>query len=571
MIFRLKLRYRLLLIVFLLLWGLLMPLGNWHHPLDVRLWGGGDWLIFPLQLLNALIWLYFGVAWSSYRLVLGENSLMGHFPAFPLNTPSVYRYEDILQVERGRLRGHLRLRLKGGKVRTLQADLLEGGPERLLAALERHLPPGRIAPGVALQLKQFRPLEGLNLLVSGILVFYFSVTLLFFLYNSKLIQNFNAWQTDLRLPKSTPGAFAFDGEGQPWVAVDVPLSNRQALARLTPGSLGYLPLPASREYYSPIGPAYDASGQPWLVSERERAVLHWNGDEWERLPLPGEGDFFIVDAQSGAVAGKGDLISQKGPGLWEVDWSQGTLQPLPLPAEAAGMLTRHVHVLPDHSFLAAFASQAENEFILYHFRQGAWQETAYPLEPPSADGIVRDFTLDAQGTLWALGYNRPDSERNAFYLGQYEASTGHWDWRPLPHSCGETEYLFALEVDARGRAWVQRWDRSGSSCSSTKYSASRFVSAYQFTGDHSVQEVVSYTEENSGLQASQWLRLGTDGRLWSGVTWIDTRPSDLAPPLPGWLAILLKTPWFILAYCAFLCTVLPFGLVFLWLQGDLGF
>lgn len=546
-------RYRLLAALFCCAGPVLLvgvPLIG--SPTEARLWGLQWWMmalagivIFAMLAAYQLL--------SSYHVTLGEKGLsVGRVPT-RFQKPACLDYENVARVSRGGMRGLVRLTSRRSDAVQIDASVLQGGPERLLAELERRLPAGVIEADLPRRVRAYQRSEVLTILL-GVGAWSLVLVMVFLTgdgYNT--LRKWVGWRWDARLGRQTAwSAFALDPEGNPWLSIHHwPLSER-FIAHLLPDELQLFSLPAgptASQFPHSLG--YDAAGHPWAIFDHE--VLHWSEGEWHSLPLP-VGGFSIVlwDPSSGALAVNHQNPRLDANSLYEVSWENGSLQPIPLPSgvEINGNFFWQAHLLPDQTMLGYFRTEGAQR--VYIFRQGSWQEEGYALTAPP-DGYIQDVTQDSQGTLWAVAENRDGH----LYVGRFAPQAGQGSWFSAGFCCGQVQYARGIEVDRRGRIWISAVAKTALS------DFLPFTAIYRFDGKEALEFVLYYSDANSGYGdgVNDLLYAGVDGRFWNGAAWIDTDAERLPPPLPEWLLPLRnkRVFWFTATLAILLVTLLDRG------------
>jgi hypothetical protein len=102
-----------------------------------------------------------------------------------------------------------------------------------------------------------------------------------------------------------------------------------------------------------------------------------------------------------------------------------------------------------------------------------------------------------------------------------------WEWISLTPYSQHRERYYALQVDQRGRLWLEGdiYDDF-------------FVRVYDVL-PKGLYEIVEYNRYNSNLGTESAITLGPDGKMWVAgdtVAYIDSNAPTLPKPLPDWLA-----------------------------------
>ncbi len=509
-------------------------------------------LMTGMMLLMILLFGYMALYFWNYRLEFGETHLHLRSIYHPIQYPSFRcAYQDIVSVERGRLRGVLAVVTRDGKVHPLGAEGFEGGAARLLAELSHHVPAGIIAPDLPASLKQYRNFDRIYLVM---IIAYFLVTMvvlvvtfgsLFRTAGLDFIRSRVGWETALQ-----PGflsrieCYSLDQDGSPWVAVGAGFNDKYSVVHVTPDGAQTWNLPPEARQLSNIGPygvARDGAGQPWIAFKQ--GILHWNGETWDKISTiqpgsPGQ-PISSFDTWIWATAG----YMGEGDSLYRLDLASGITYTVPYPESAflAKMKPSGIHILPNNDLLVSFYN--DNEHRAYRLQEDGWQEPGEVIEQPAPKLFISDLTLDSTGQIWALS-SRYDNEA---WIGKLDSMTEKWDWHRLPPFDDAVADQWVdyrnIQVDNLGRVWIEGYEHGENYIN--------FVAVFELTLDDRVNEIVRYTTDNSNYQqglSDTGLRFGPDGRMWSAddtLTWIDSNAPELPQPLPAWVDIVssLKVAW----------------------------
>jgi hypothetical protein len=369
------------------------------------------------------------------------------------------------------------------------------------------------------------------------------------------------WKTETRFWFPTwIYTFTIAPDGSPWAIAD-PKGKDQVL-HVSEDDNRSLNLPSADNPVAGINsyPIYshsiaiDRFGRPWLPLGRE-GLIYWKEAKWERFS-------FAVDVCAEDIHSLNDKIwlvssfdCKNDPFLIGIDPATNGIQILKLPEQATlkGLEIEATRVTPDGSLLVLAGSGEQISFFL--LTEGAWQHVEYKLDVPLRL-IGRNFTMDANGNLWALASDCEFTKCDYRQIGKYNPDIPVWQWKTLPcDTCFALRYQ-SIAVDSRGRLWVETRDEIG--WGETGLHSRYYTDVFEMTATGEARKLVRYSEENSNYQDSIFggLRVGPDGRVWTGqrnLLWIDATTLELPRPWPDWLAFFasraaLFTVWFPLMF-----------------------
>ncbi|MBN1438016.1 MAG: hypothetical protein JW929_01295 [Anaerolineales bacterium] len=512
----------------------------------------GDLRLLPCGIAAVLVFLGLGFTFvafltairacncHSFRLEFLESTFRIRSFTWRGKKESEYRYEDVLTAKRGTVRGELILEIAGSKPLRLTPFLYEGKEKRLLAELERRLPPGRMEPDLGNALTRFRKYDKL---LYPVLIAILAGLLL----NAgqsmavDVLRQFGAWRNavpwDLHTHYRTVSA---QDTGDVWFA-DYTLASEDArIGVIRDGSAQYWNFPAAvfqddDSSYDILGVWGDPGGNPAVIFESYVAI--WDGAEWRTFALPGD-----VPRYLGYAVYKYSLVylsaEQDGYRFWSCNLGSIHCDSLPIPDALAEADLQPVSFrgFPSGPVLAAGSGTKPVSF--YRFAAGHWAAVGGPL--PFSTRFFLGFTVSSEETLWvardldlAPGDMRYSSGPLAF--GHWDAGAGEWQWSATAEFPGTFEQgVEGMEVDLQGRIWVVGHYRTAD------IGIGDTAAAYVVRGESAV-EVVRYTDEDSNFQIGIGdcaMVQAPDGKLWtcdSGLVSLDAAAEELTPPLPAWL------------------------------------
>jgi len=322
-------------------------------------------------------------------------------------------------------------------------------------------------------------------------------------------------------------AYSLDEDGQSvWVVGENSFSDMALVMKITGRKIehwGNLP-----SDYSDAQISHDLAGNPVVIKENE--IIRWQNEKWEGTLLNGEQFSYPW----------WDRPVVQGPKFWRVvmygeenrinlihfDFASDQSGLLPRLSDAGGWAD-DLRVNADGSLLVKIRS--DGSYLLYVFRDGHWMEPGYPLEKglmPHRDPI--DYCLDAEGNPWIL-----QEFSDGYRVGRYVADGQRWDWISLNSLSTHGEEYEALQVDQRGRLWLEGRMDNG-----------YFVRVYDVL-PKGLYELEEYNDYNSNLEHDFLITLGPDGKMWvagDNLAYIDSNAPTLPRPFPNWFAALGTIP-----------------------------
>lgn len=560
--FRFRLSYRLLVLT---LFGGVLTFAGWVGLETVRILSIA---LEPISILFMAFWVFLMIVsvalggvclyYWTYRLEFGETSLQTRAIYHPILRsvlrPSCYapmihlfscKYDDIVRVQRGEMRGILAIVLRSGRTIRIGSGWFDGSKNRLLDELARHISVERIEPGLADALWKRTRADLLRIISTIPVVLVFGIFLT--LPTADLIaRGQTGWHSVARVSPLSVKGFSLDSDGAPWLIAGTGTGSQYRVYHVSEAGTRVWKPPLrvnGREYSRPLAVGGNASGEPWIIFPTQ--MLHWTGAEWQQTPFPGGKIQNRYDKM--AVAGSNLwalALTAEGSDevLWSMDFSSGESHVVLLPNSAvqAGLSVYRFHVLTDESLLVFAGGSGDIQGVFYLLRDGQWQMLGYPAEW-SSSGVVQDLTMDSIGRVWVLYRIYGGDRVVGDTLSRLDPESMAWAWWQLEPQ-GSWTY-WSMEVDTLGRIWLADSD-SGS------------LAVFQLTSDDRLYEIVRYTPENSNYEYGPF-RLGPDGRMWSlgdRLVWIDSNVATLPRPLPDSMVIAVNRSaqprWILLFFAA---------------------
>ncbi len=507
-------------------------------PQDLTLLKGdlisGFFALFLLGIIGFMI-LALGLALISFRihrLEFGETHFRVRGIYWLSKRRTEFAYADILRIIPGQISGIIEIVTRDGLITPLNIKQFVR-PSKIIEELTRRLPPKVVVEGLPASLRRRKWIDFLSPLASaGVMI---TMMGSFALQDiDDLVRQQVAWQTAFRIGEGNSfQGYSIDNDGSPWLIIETNLPRKSYIFHLSPTGAEKWELPTETSMWTPDSVARDQQGYPWVMTGE--GVLHWNGGEWQSLPVSLGKGVPILTASNYWM-----WLDEFGFGivtnLYTFDLSTGETTPIPLPASAieAGLKPFTKHKLLNNDLLVLFKNEEQKR--IYHLRENGWQESGYSI--PESVSDIDDYTLDTNGQLWALSSN---VEAKAYSIGKLNPEAGIWQWYSLPMNPQYkdqwgNEYQ-TLEIDARGRFWLEG--------SLPRENWENYLVVFDLTAEGQLHEIVRYTADNSNYQSRYNMTLGPDGRIWAAkdtLVWIDSHAIDLPRPLPGWIVFAL-TPW----------------------------
>ena len=311
-------------------------------------------------------------------------------------------------------------------------------------------------------------------------------------------------------------SFSLDEDGQSvWIVDDKLLSNKRKIWKVNSENIQTWTGLESDNLGVQVSHAPD--GSPAVITEKELFLLQ-NG-VWKNQSLAGN-EFRSSWRDRPTVHGTEFWGRNKFGEIFGMDFSTGDIVMLQ-------------HPDPTKTFFDGFQVNADGSLLveiegvdgiyLYVYDDGKWIESGYFLDDKGWTPDSMDYCLDSDGTPWVLR-----EFIDGFQVGYFSLEKANWEWISLnPYSAKSEEY-YALQIDKRGRLWLQG-----------DIDFDDFVRVYEVLSG-GLYEIVEYNEYNSNFQSEFLITLGSDGKMWSAgdtLTWIDSNAPDLPRPLPEWIAV----------------------------------
>ncbi len=513
-------------------------------PEDLTLLKGNLPLLIIAGLFSLLVaeYIYLGLYYRSYSLEFGETHLQTRSLYLPFRRHLRCAYSDIIAIQRGNMRGIMRVITQGGKVFFLPAASFDGGAARVVEELSRRIPSEYMPEDILASLLRYTwkdqltfALVALTIILS--LVFYFPI------FGIDILRSHIAWKPVARLgifANVTASALASDGS--PWIVIRTFPREDYYAWHLTTTGIEKWALPSDAKDWGKLSPssiARDHAGRPWIIFHDR--ILYWDGNTWQTFFNPSQ-DFFpdpMVAKQTWEWAMNNDVRWVDHDALmYEIDLSTGLSHAIPWPDSAiqAGFSKIDIHALSNNDLLVLF--KKDDEHWLYRLTRDGWQEPGYLIQYPVSGTQTLDFTQDSSGEIWVLSYD----SQSTYSIGNLESSTSIWNWHLMPmDETGKDDWFLTLEVDAYGRLWL-----AGLAAPDDFNNRDDMIAVFGLTPNGKLDEIIRYTNKNSNFQnGSSKLRLGIDGRIWSldgNSVWMNSNSLVLPKPLPHWLASIPDEP-----------------------------
>ena len=538
------------------------------------------WLDWPLGLIMLLMPLVFGAAigyWALFawkdRLVLTES----HFERQGLHHFRIYRgpvrFDEIVSVRLG-APGVIVIEKAAGRKFEFAPKAYAGGPGELLGELRRRIPADRFEPELEQRLD--RRTKGWW----RALLFYAAGALLYLLgmFYDDIVDRVRedlVWRTEVKAEslRESIEDMALQEDGSIWLLVRKPLGDfddprNYEVRHLSSSGTETLGFPALEVLYPdrlpenggrhPEGIAVSKDGVPRVFMFLVDAPLVWSGTRWawEGDPMQRSNLSYLdvllqgPDAQYWQAVVSGGKIEAFNP-------TSGAAEVIDLGAD----IEKYAFVYgaePRGWTIVRYRSLDRRFFLLPFIDSPAgahWVEVDVSGLDLEEFWDLPDYTLGPTGALYALISEEVYCENDliTLYVGKLEPDAGTaWVWRTLqyPQDCDDPGDPRELVVDAKSRVLIQGWNR-----------VAIFDSAVFDNPEFMQEDLVVYTDRDSGFYMSHSLEIGPDERVWSldmtgdALVSFDPHMESLPKPLPPWVGVLSSSFWtpfgFMIAGAAF--------------------
>ena len=336
-------------------------------------------------------------------------------------------------------------------------------------------------------------------------------------------------------------AYSLDEDGQStWILSRDSFSDTYQVLKITGKNIeSWEKLPSD---YHDVQISHDSYGNPVVIKEEQ--TIQWQNGEWETIPFQGEKLRFSWRDRPTVQGSKfwetASFGGNKNHEIVGIDFASGQSERIPLPPGMEGDWLSNIQVNNDGS-LTAEMTVNESKW-LYIYKDGQWMQPGYPLEKGTWMFDPIDYCVDAEGRPWVLqGFSE------GFRVGRYSPESNSWNWISLNPFSNQGEKYSALQVDQRGRLWLQG-----------DIDYDDFVRVYDVL-PKGLYELEEYNEYNSKLPHDFMITLGQDGKMWvagDNLSYIDSNAPNLPQPAPDWLAALGTLTARLVIVFFYLCTAI---------------
>ena len=340
-------------------------------------------------------------------------------------------------------------------------------------------------------------------------------------------------------------AYSLDEDGRStWIVDRKPFSDTYRVMKVTGRNIeSWENLPSD---YRDIQVSHDGYGNPVIIKEKE--IIRWQDGEWGIHPFEREKLRFQWRDRPTVLGtqfwGSISFEENKKHEITHFDFASNQSELIPLPPGMEKNWLSNVQVSNDGSFIVEM--KVEEAKWLYVYKDGQWIEPGYPLEKGTWMFDPIDYCVDAEGRVWILqGFSE------GFRVGRFLSDKNQWDWISLNPVSSQKEEFTALQVDQRGRLWLQG-----------QIDYHEFVRVFEVL-PQGLYELEEYNEYNSKLPRKFHITLGLDGKMWvagDNLAYIDSNAPELPKPAPDWLAAMATiTARMVVAFLYLCVTVLLIG------------
>jgi hypothetical protein len=442
-----------------------------------------------------------------------------------------YRYEDVLAVKRGQMRGGMDVVLSGSTPLHLTPLMYEDKEKRFFSEFEMRLPSGKMEPDLKASILKYKKYDKIMLPI------YFAMIAGVSLVKSKLgWPDVVPWNlgTNYRI-------ISVQDNGAVWFATWILTSNDTRIGLMQGESAKYWELPAkaypgSDSSFNILGVSGNAKGNPVVIFESY--VLSWDGEEWENLSIPA-GIMSYVGYSVSNYSLEFFSAEESGYLFWSCEINRVECRQLPVPDALNESNTHPIAYHGSASGPIVAVANPDGPVSFFRFQQGGWSMIGEPIAIPAKDLLA--FAVSGDGTIWVTRDLSPSSSwdrstKGPLAFGRWDGARKEWLWGALDAYPGSFQQRVEyMEVDSRGRIWIAgHFETNDIGIGGT-------ASAYVIQGE-TAAEIVRYTDDNSNFQigiGGCGLVQAPDGMLWScdsGLISLDSSAEKLPTPIPAWLS-----------------------------------
>lgn len=467
-------------------------------------------------------------------------------------------YDDVVRIGR-RTRGQLVIEQADGKDFILGPKAYEGGSEAIFSELRRRIPADKFDEDIekVLYQKTGREWRGAALSFAGVAL------IMGYSFFDALVERAGkdlAWTTEVEVNFRTESIedFDFDQDGSLWLLVrdssgeyNDPQSYQVRHIISTGAETLQFP---STETLFPEGPPEFGPSYPQNIrlSGNNQLMVYfflidsqmvWTGREWMWEEPRG-----ITSFLQSQLAGPNREYWEKiieSRAVQAINPSTGDVEEISLGEEigewtfgsvgfAYGWRVVRLHAPDEQIYVLAYQNDPS---------EGMWTKVEMGGRSLVEYLDLRAYAPGPAGEIYVLVRQSPACENDliSFTVGRLKnGSEMQWIWRTLqfPQVCKYAIDPDEFIVDVRARIWIDGTNKV------VAYDPSVFDKPQA-----GPEDLIIYTEKNSGYYSSLRLRLRPDGRLWSldnsgeALVWLDPDVDNLEEPLPGWVNQAADSIW----------------------------